>query len=168
MLHSTRKILTFTSDPFEEDTEVTGPVVFNLWASSSAPDTQIIVKLVDVPPLTPEVRQAIETLDVAPPARLVTEGWLRATHRALEPARSTPTSPYHTHVDPQPLEPGTIYEFNIEIWPTCWVFQKGHRLRLDLASLDQLGQYYLGHLRATDTFHHDAEHPSHLLLPIIP
>ncbi len=168
MLHNTRKILTFTSEPFDEDTEVTGPVVLHLWASSSAHDTQFIVKLVDVPPLTPEVRQAIETLDVAPPAQLVTEGWLRASHRELDPARSTPTSPYHTHVDPQPLEPGVIYEFDIEIWPTCWVFQKGHRLRLDLASLDQLGQYYLGHLRATDTFHHDAEHPSHLLLPVIP
>jgi putative CocE/NonD family hydrolase len=168
MLHNTRKILTFTSDPFEEATEVTGPVVLNLWASSTAPDTQFIVKLVDVPPLTPELTQAIETLDVAPPTRLVTEGWLRASHRALDPSRSTPTSPYHTHVDPQPLDPGTIYEFNIEIWPTCWVFEKGHRLRLDLAALDQLGQYYLGHLRATDTLHHDAEHPSHLLLPVIP
>ncbi len=168
MLHNTRKILTFTSEPFDEDTEVTGPVVLRLWASSSAHDTQFIVKLVDLAPLTPEVRQAIETLDVAPPAQLVTEGWLRASHRELDPARSTPPSPYHTHVDPQPLEPGTIYEFDIEIWPTCWVFQQGHRLRLDLAALDQLGQYYLGHLRATDTFHHDAEHPSHLLLPVIP
>ena len=167
MLHTTRKILTFTSEPFEEDTEVTGPVVLNLWASSSAEETQFIVKVVDVPPMTPELRQAIETLDVAVPARQVTEGWLRASHRAVDPARATPTSPYHTHVDPQPLVPGTVYEFNVEIWPTCWVFEKGHRIRLDLAALDQAGQYYLGHLRATDTFYHDAAHPSHLLLPVV-
>jgi putative CocE/NonD family hydrolase len=168
MLHATRKVLTFTTEPFDEDTEVTGPIALNLWASSSAPETQFIVKLADLPPLTPELRQAVETLDVAIPARPVTEGWLRASHRALDPDRSTPSSPYHTHVDPQLLEPGTIYEFNIEVWPTCWVFKKGHRLRLDLAALDQLGQYYLGHLRATDTFHHDADHPSHLLLPVLP
>jgi putative CocE/NonD family hydrolase len=168
MLHATRKVLTFTSDPFEQETEVTGPVVLNLWASSSAHDTQFIVRLVDLPPLTPEIRQAIETLDVAPPARLITEGWLRASHRALDASRSSPMSPYHTHVDPQPLEPGTVYEFAIEIWPTCWVFQRGHRLRLDMAALDQLGQFYLGHLRATDTFYHDAARPSHLILPIVP
>ncbi len=167
MLHSTRKVLTFTSDPFEQETEVTGPVVLNLWASSSAHDTQFIVRLVDLPPLTPEVQQAIETLDVAPPTRLVTEGWLRASHRALDGSRSSPMSPYHIHVDPQPLEPGTVYELAIEIWPTCWVFERGHRLRLDMAALDQLGQFYLGHLRAADTFYHDAARPSHLVLPIV-
>lgn len=168
LLHTTRKILTFTSDPFTEDTEVTGPVVLNLWASSSAEDTQFIVKIMDLAPLTPEVAQAIKVLDVAAPARPVTEGWLRASHRALDPGRSTELSPYHSHLTPEPLEPGTIYQFAIEIWPTCWVFQPGHRLRLDLAALDQQGQYYLGHLRATDTFYHDPDHPSHLILPLIP
>jgi hypothetical protein len=48
------------------------------------------------------------------------------------------------------------------------VFQRGHRLRLDMAALDQLGQFYLGHLRATDTFYPDAARPSHLILPIVP
>jgi putative CocE/NonD family hydrolase len=167
LLHNTRKVLTFTSEPFEEETEVTGPVVLNLWASSSATDTQFIVKLFDVPPLSAELVQAVQTLDVAVPSQLITEGWLRASHRALDETRSTTASPYHTHVDPEPLVAGEIYEFNIEIWPTCWVLRKGHRLRLDLAALDQAGQYYLGQLRASDTFYHDAEHPSHLLLPII-
>jgi hypothetical protein len=168
MLHTTRKILTFTSDPFTEDTEVTGPIVLNLWAASSATDTQFTVKLMDLPPLTSEVAQAIKVLDVAAPARQVTEGWLRASHRALDPERSTELSPYHTHTSPEPLQPGTIYPFAIEIWPTCWIFQAGHRLRLDLAALDQQGQYYLGHLHATDTLYHDPQHPSHLILPVIP
>ena len=101
-------------------------------------------------------------------ARPVTEGWLRASHRATDPGRSTELSPYHTHTSPEPLQPGTIYPFAIEIWPTCWVFQAGHRLRLDLAALDQQGQYYLGHLRATDTIYHDPGHPSHLTIPVIP
>jgi uncharacterized protein len=168
LLHTTRKILTFTSEPFAEDTEVTGPVVLNLWASSTAEDTQFCVKVQDLAPVTAEVAQAIKVLDVATPARPVTEGWLRASHRALDPDRSTELSPYHTHVAPEPLEPGTIYQFAIEIWPTCWVFKAGHRLRLDLAALDQLGQFYLGHLRATDTIYHDPDHPSHLVLSVIP
>jgi predicted acyl esterase len=142
--------------------------VLTLWASSTATDTQFIVKIMDLPPLTPEVAQAIKVLDVAPPARQVTEGWLKASHRALDPGRSTPLSPYHTHTNPEPLQPGTIYQFDIEIWPTSWVFRHGHRLRLDLAALDQQGQYYLGHLAATDTIHHDPRHPSHLTLPVIP
>jgi putative CocE/NonD family hydrolase len=167
-LHTTRKILTFTTEPFESDTEITGPLALNLWASSSATETQFIVKVVDLAPLTDDVARAIELLDVAQPALPVTEGWLRASHRALDPERSSPASPYHTHANPEPLEPGKIYEFNIEIWPTCWVFKKGHRLRLDFAALDQLGQYYLGHLRATDTIYHDRSRPSHLLLPVIP
>ena len=168
LLHTTRAILTFTSEPFPEDTEVTGPLVLNLWASSTGEDTQFIVKISDVAPPDPEVTQAIKVLDVAAPSRQVTEGWLRASHRALDPERSTGLSPYHTHASPEPLEPGTVYQFAIEIWPTCWVFHKDHRLRLDLAALDQLGQYYLGHLRATDTIYHDAQHPSHLVLPVIP
>ncbi len=168
LLHTTRKILTFTSEPFGEDTEVTGPVVLNLWAASSAADTQFCVKIMDLAPLTEEVARAIKVLDVAAPARQVTEGWLRASHRALDPDRSTELSPYHSHASPEPLEPGTIYPFAIEIWPTSWVFQKGHRLRLDIAALDQQGQYYLGHLRATDTIYHDPDHPSHLTLPVIP
>ena len=168
LLHTTRKILTFTSDPFAEDTEVTGPIVLNLWASSTSEDTQFIVKIMDVAPLSAEVAQAIKVLDVAAPARQVTEGWLRASHRALDPERSTELSPYHSHAGPEPLRPGTIYQFAIEIWPTSWVFHQGHRLRLDLAALDQQGQYYLGHLRATDTLYHGPGHPSHLILPTIP
>jgi hypothetical protein len=166
--HNTRKILTFTSDPLPADTEVTGPLALHLWAASTSTDTQFIVKLMDLPPLTPEIEQAAKTLDVPPPARQVTEGWLKASHRALDPDRSTEHSPYHTHTSPQPLQPGTIYHFTIEIWPTSWIFAKDHRIRLDLAALDQQGQYYLGHLHATDTLYHDPDHPSHLTIPTIP
>ncbi len=168
LVHLTRKVLTFTSEPFAEATEVTGPVALNLWAASSSTDTQFIVKLVDLAPLSAEVEAAIRALDVAPPARVVTEGWLRASHRALDPAHSTALAPHHRHGRPEPLEPGRVYRFAIEIWPTSWVFAAGHRLRLDIAALDQQGQYYLGHLGATDTIYHDQRHPSHLLLPVVP
>ena len=89
-----------------EDFEVTGPVVLNLYASSSATETQFLVKILDQPPLSPELAAAIKTVDVAPPAQLVTEGWLKASHRALDPARSSPSSPYHSHAKAEPLEPG--------------------------------------------------------------
>jgi putative CocE/NonD family hydrolase len=167
LLHTTRKILTFTSDPVEEDFEVTGPIVFHLFAASSSTETQFLVKICDQPPLAPELAAAIKTVDVAPPAHIVTEGWLKASHRALDPARSTPLSPYHAHTKSEPLAPGKIYPFQIEIWPTCWVFKKGHRIRLELMAFDQQCQFYLGHLRATDTFYHDAGHPSHLVLPVV-
>lgn len=167
LLHTTRKILTFTSDPIQEDFEVTGPIAFNLYASSSATETQFIVKIYDQPPLAPELAAAIKTVDVAPPAQLVTEGWLKASHRALDPSRSTPASPYHSHTKAEPLEPGKIYPFQIEIWPTSWVFKQGHRIRVELMAFDQQCQFYLGHLRATDSFYHDADHPSHLVLPVV-
>ncbi len=164
--HTTRRIVTFTSSPLEGDMEVTGPLVLNLWASSTATDAQFIVSLVDMAPASAEVASALKTLDLAQPARKVTMGWLKASHRALDPERSTPLAPYHTHADPQPLEPGRVYEFAIEIWPTCWVFKAGHRIRLEIVSFD--GQHHLGHLRGTDTFYHDAQRPSHLVLPVVP
>jgi uncharacterized protein len=164
--HTTRRIITFTSPPMNDDIEVTGPIALNLWASSTATDAQFIVNLMDMAPATPDELAAYATLDVAQPARKVTMGWLKASHRALDVARSTPLSPYHSHVDPQPLEPGTVYPLQIEVWPTSWVFKAGHRVRLEIMSFD--GNHHLGHLRGRDTFHHDAEHPSHLVLPVIP
>jgi putative CocE/NonD family hydrolase len=164
--HTTRRIVTFTSAPLAEDMELTGPVLLKLWASSTARDAQFIVKIMDMGPVPPNVGEALKTLDVAPPARMVTMGWLKASHRALDPQRSAPLAPYHTHENPQPLEPGKVYELDIEIWPTCWLFKAGHRIRLDVTSFD-LG-HHLGHLRGTDTFHHDASRPSHLVLPVVP
>jgi uncharacterized protein len=166
MPHTTRRIITFTSPLLSQDMEVTGPVLFKLWASTTASDAQFIVKIMDMGPVSPNVADAIKTLDLAQPARMVTMGWLKASHRALDPARSEPLAPYHTHENPQPLEPGKVYELDIEVWPTCWVFKAGHRIRLDITSFD-LG-HHIGHLRGTDTFHHDASRPSHLVLPVVP
>ena len=164
--HTTRRIVTFTSAPLESDMEVTGPVVLKLWSSSTATDMHVMASVMDMPPLSADAAAALKTVDAAPPARKVTMGWLKASHRALDPARSLPNAPYHSHENPQPLEPGKVYELDVEIWPTCWVFKAGHRIRLDIVSFD-LG-HWLGHIRGTDTFYHDARHPSHLVLPLIP
>jgi predicted acyl esterase len=57
-------------------------------------------------------------------------GWLRASHRKLDPTLSLPYRPYHSHDELQPLEPGEAVELDIEIWPTCIVIPPGHRLGL--------------------------------------
>src|ERR1035437_3859981 len=172
--NTTRRIITFTSAPLEQDLEVSGPVALHLWASTTgtddykftkACDAHFIANLMDMPPVSGELAAAIKTLDVSLPASEVTKGALKASHRALDRERSTPLFPYHTHTNPQPLEPGKVYEFAIQLMPTCWVFKAGHRIRLDLQSFDNAT--HLGNLRGTDSFYHDAERPSHLLLSVV-
>ena len=63
----------------------------------------------------------------------VSKGWLKASHREKDETRSTPTRPFYTHTNPQPLMPGTIYQFDIEVLPISYVFKKGHRIRLEIA-----------------------------------
>jgi hypothetical protein len=66
----------------------------------------------------------------------VGQGWLRASQRTLDPARSLPYRPFHTHDDKQPLEPGKIYELDVEIWPTCIVVPAGHRIAVTVRGKD--------------------------------
>ena len=155
-------ILTFTSDPLTDEIEVTGPIVAKLWLSSDQPDTDLVVSLMDVAP------------ESAPgPPRRVTRGWLRASHRGLDPARSTPNRPFHDHRRPEPLEPGQVYELSVEIWPTSWVFLPGHRIRIEVSNADSPMfdnpiNHHFGVKTGTDSIHHDVQHASHVVLPIIP
>jgi hypothetical protein len=159
-----KKILTFTSPPLEDDLEVTGPIVLHLWASSDQADTDFYAKIVDV--YGPEPGQA-EGMEMN-----VSKGWLRASHRALDEAKSKPYRPFHTHVDPEPITPGEVYAFAIEVMPTSRVFAKGHRIRLQIAPadsplLDVPLNHHFGMRMGVDTIYHDALRPSHLLLPVI-
>lgn len=111
--------------------------------------------------------------DVPVPSTMVTRGWLKASHRALDPDRSTPERPYHTHLNPQSIEPGKIIRYDIEIWPTSYLFHRGNRIRLELANgdsmiADGLFHHYYGHKAGCDLIYHDTDHPSHVVLPIIP
>ena len=63
-------------------------------------------------------------------------GWLRASHRKLDPARSRPYRPWHTHDEKWPLKPGEPVELDIEIWPTCIVVPPGYRLALTVRGKD--------------------------------
>jgi putative CocE/NonD family hydrolase len=164
-----RRVLTFTSAPLDSDLEVTGPIVLKLYASSTAIDTQFIVKLTDQHPQSAEARAKGEQPAFTP----VSKGWLKASHREKDTARSKPERPFYTHTNPQPLTPGEIYAFDIEVLPISYVFKQGHRIRLELANGDSLAtdgvfsHPYHPSLMGTDTLHHDGAHASCLILPVI-
>jgi hypothetical protein len=114
--------LTFRTRAAEQPLDLTGPSALHLVASSTASDTDWYAKLSDVAPDGSE--------------SIIEEGALRASHRALDPARSRPERPFHTHVEPQPIEPERFYEYDVEIWPTAYRIAAGHRLQLRLTSVD--------------------------------
>jgi predicted acyl esterase len=103
----------------------------------------------------------------------LTRGWLKASHAATKSEElSKPYRPYYMHDMPQRIEPGKIYKYEIEIWSTANVFKKGHRIRVDVACGDSpaldFGGHYYGIKVGTDTYYHDKDHPSHVILPVIP
>jgi hypothetical protein len=172
--NAVKGILTYTTEPMKADTEITGPIVLVLYASSNQPDTDFCVRISDQDPdprgLT---RLVFKRLGLPPKATTLTKGWLKASHRDLDNERSRSYRPFHTHTNPQKLVPGTIYRFDIEIIPTSNVFKKGHRIRLELAPgdspvFDAPFDHYYGVKMGQDTIYHDSDHPSRLVLPIIP
>ena len=164
-----RRVLTFTSAPLAADLEAIGPIVLKLYAASTAIDTQFVVKLTDQHPQDAAVHAAGEQPAFTP----VSKGWLKASHREKDAARSTPQRPFYTHLNPQPLTPGEIYKFDIEVLPIAYVFKKGHRIRLELANGDSpatdgvFNHPYHPSLMGTDTIYHDGAHASALILPVM-
>jgi predicted acyl esterase len=164
-----RRVLTFTTAPLEQDLEIAGPIKLTLHAASTRTDTDFFVKLSEQLPQAAEDRAK----DLNPPYFWITKGWLRASHRALDPARSTEMEPYHTHANPQPIEPGKVYQFDISIEPMAHRFKKGSRVRLEIVNGDSVvtdvlwTHYYTPNKIGTDTIHHSAAHPSTLVLPVM-
>ncbi|WP_161140665.1 CocE/NonD family hydrolase [Propylenella binzhouense] len=168
-LDPVRRVLTFTSPPLQADIEVTGPIVLELYAASDQIDTQFVMKLSDQRPQAEEERAKGRQ----PEATVVSKGWLRASHRKKDEARSTPLRPFYTHDDPQPLVPGKTYRFEIEVLPIAHVFKRGNRIRLELANGDSpatdavFSHPYHASQVGTDTIRHSRAHPSRLLLPVV-
>ncbi|MDR3472566.1 MAG: CocE/NonD family hydrolase [Devosia sp.] len=141
-------VLTFTTAPLAADLDVVGPLTCVLHASSSATDTDFVARLTDV---FPDGR-AIQ----------LQSALLRARHRDVD-------------AGPTLLEPGRIYRFEIDLWATANRFKAGHRLRLDISSADfpkfdrnaNRGGEPGPPIRATQTIHHDREHPSHLAFQVL-
>jgi putative CocE/NonD family hydrolase len=145
-------VLVYTTPAFTHDTEVTGPVSLDLFATTSAKDTDFTAKLLDVWPNGF--------------AQNLTEGILRLRYR--------------NSVDrPELARPGEIYHVVVDLWATSNVFLAGHRLRLEISSSNfprfdrnlNTGEDQATSTRmqpATNTIYHDKEHPSALVLPIVP
>jgi len=151
-VESRQDVLVYTTAPLASDTEVTGPVSLDLFIRSSAADTDFTGKLVDVAPDGTAIN--------------LTDGILRARYRnSMEKA--------------EPMVPGTVYRLRVELWSTANIFLKGHRLRVDIASsnfprFDRNPNTGASPeapgpaVSAMNTILHDREHPSALLLPLVP
>ena len=145
-------VLVYTSEPLKQDIEVTGPVIVKLHASTDGKDTDFTAKLVDVHP--------------DGYARNLCDGIIRGRYRESTSRQVL-------------LKPGEVYEFTIDLWPTSNVFQKSHRIRVEISSsnfprfdrnLNTGGRFgYEYKMReAKQTIFHDKARPSHILLPVIP
>ena len=151
-------ILVFETPPLTGDVEVTGPVKVKLWISSTCPDTDFTMKLIDVYPPSADYPQGY--------ALNITDGIMRCRYR-------------DSWESPTMMEPGTVYAIEIEPFPTSNRFKAGHRIRLDIASSNfphfdvnpNTGEPE-GLARrsriAINTVHMDRAHPSHIVLPVIP
>ena len=124
--------LTFVSAPLSQEMELTGPVAAKLKVSSSTADADLFLVL---RVLTPDMRE-VTFAGAIDPHTPVAQGWLRASHRALDSALTKPYRPYHTHTDPQPLIPGKPVEVEVELWPTSIVIPTGYRLALSVRGRD--------------------------------
>jgi predicted acyl esterase len=183
--------LTFVSRPLESETEITGPLAARLFVSSSTSDADVFVVF---RVFTPDLREVV-FMGAIDPHTPIAQGWLRASHRRLDPTLSTPWRPYHTHDRKEPLRPGEIVGLEVELWPTSIVVPAGYRLALTVRGRDY--EYakstgarlsnFKNELRGCGPFLHDdprdrprpifggrttlhmgPQHPAYLMLPVIP
>lgn len=152
---SVSRVCTFTTAPMEADREFTGQGVLVLHASSDQTDLDVIVKLTLVRSAGPPIK--------------VSQGWLRASHRAEDPHLSTELRPFHSHQSVDPITPGDIYELHVELLPMSFLAATGDRIRLEISNQDSLVfdapmTHWYGQKVGTDSYHHSGSHPSTLVL----
>jgi putative CocE/NonD family hydrolase len=145
-------VLVYSTPPLDRDVEVTGFITVDLYAATSAADTDFTAMIVDV--------------DAKGYARYLGDGVIRARFR-------------NSREKPEPIEPGKIYKYAIDLWATSNVFKAGHRIRVYVSSSNfprfnrnlNTGEKTFGGTRmvkARQTIYHDIEHPSAIVLPVIP
>lgn len=147
-----RDVLVFTTEPLQQDMEVTGPIVIKLFAASTAPDTDFTAKLIDVYPNGTAISLCY--------------GIIRAQYR-------------ESYQNPGTITPGEVYEYTLELRATANVFKKGHCIRVDISSSDfplfdrnhNTGRPFYSDtelVKAGQTIYHNSQYPSRVILPIIP
>jgi len=107
--------------------------------------------------------------DGKPPFVKVSQGWLRASHRAEDPVLTTDMRPFLSHQQADPIEPGKIYELRVDLLPMSFLVRRGERLRLEISNWESAiteapMTHWYGQKVGTDTYHHDASYPSRLRL----
>jgi putative CocE/NonD family hydrolase len=145
-------VLCYTTPELKEDLEVTGPLKLHLFAATSARDTDFVAKLVDV---YPDGRAF----------NVTTDGIIRARYRK-------------SLFQPEPVTPGEVYEYTINLEATSQLFRKEHRMRIDIASSsfpeydrnmntgNPVGEDARG-ITAKQIIYHDSEYPSYIDMPVV-
>jgi putative CocE/NonD family hydrolase len=154
-------VLVYDTPELTEDVEIVGPITARLFAATSGRDTDWMIRLVDV---HPDGR-----------ALFLGEGVMRARHR--DPQRNGAFNPRKLST----IEPDQAHEYTIDFWrPTGNVFARGHRIRIEISSSyypyyllnPNTGEDNIGLAKelqtARQTVYHDADRPSHVVLPVIP
>ena len=184
-----REYLAYTTPPLDADITIKGPVSMTFYASTTeetpsdwaffvkvgeiGPDGQAINPVTKEPHLRPDWTDDWTPKEV----NLWSYGNLKTKFREVDEGKSKPGQPWHPFTNPEVLEPNTIYEFQIELVPIFNTFKKGHKIWVQIACEDKdynpwdaASLYVMGPppLSASVSVYHDAEHPSHLLLPLIP
>lgn len=155
--------------PLPADVEVTGPLMASFWVSSESEDMDLFLTLRN---FDAAGNETLETGQQGAPVP-VAKGWLRVSHRELDPAMTLPYRPYHKHQRRQYLKPGEVVQVQVEIWPTSMVFKKGNRIRLDVQPRDGAGSagymhYHADYNTGHNTIYAGGEREAYLLLPVIP
>lgn len=156
-LSARNDVVVFQTEPLKEDLEVTGELEVKLWISSTAVDTDITAKLVDVYPPNTDFPGGFD-LNIA-------DGILRVRFRDSLKTEKL-------------MEPGKVYPITVKLYPTSNVFKRGHRIRVDISSSNfprfdvnpNTGEPLANHRSVktcVNTIYHDADHPSHIVLPIV-
>jgi hypothetical protein len=156
------EVLSWSTGPFEQPTELIGTGAAHLFVEIDQPDTNLVLRLWDVAP--------------GGGRQLVTTGYLKASHRELDEGRTTEGSPRHPHTRAVPVQPGVVEEYVLRLYPITTTFLPGHRLVVELSNGEPLADdhnallppdaFHLPVGRAvTHKVHRDARHPSRLVLP---
>jgi hypothetical protein len=173
MISTQLPVLRYRTGPFVRGLEVTGPVALTLYASIDRDDANFVATLFDI--------------DAFGKRTLLTKGYLRASHREVDETKSTKGRPFHPHVAPRPMTPGTVVQLQIAFSAMSNYFAEGHRLELEIGSSDAfvmpaestgMGAVVEDKMNAMGILpssrliyykiYRDREQRSHLLLPVIP
>ncbi|MGH2730085.1 MAG: CocE/NonD family hydrolase, partial [Actinomycetota bacterium] len=114
--------LSYTTAEMKKPLSLAGPIELHFWGATTAEDTDWIVKVTDVAP--------------SGEAKLISSGYVRASHRSWDEKRSLPGRPWLPNTSPAPVPSGKPLEYRVDIWDIAHTVKKGHRLRISVASSD--------------------------------